>query len=522
MLLHTLSFPNPARPVYAQGMPAHATTPIITVHNAFVRAGANFALRGVTWSLAPGTHWAVLGRNGAGKSTFLRLLRGAVHPAQGRGTCQWHLDGAPADALAARDRIAVVSPDEQDAFLRTGPNLTGEELIITGLRRTMALFSPPTEDERRTAHSLLAAHGAEHLAQRAVRDLSRGQGRLVFIIRALATAPAVLLLDEAFDGLDRAARRHLRAVLDDAAASTAVVLCSHRRADLPRIITHVALIEDGRITRHGPVADELAAIRDSSAVDCKRRAAPAPQLTPLRADAPSFLVRMRGASVRRNGRDLVSDADWTIRPGERWAVLGANGAGKSTLLRLVTAEYRSAAPGTVEWFGHSGATDIWSVRRRLGMVSPEIQANYRYDVAALEFVQSGFFASVSLWRAPSPEQTERARQLMEFVDMAGMDARSIRSLSYGQLRRLLIARALAPRPDLLLLDEPYAGLDTPSRARLAAIITALCEAGASLVLTAHRAEELPPGLTHALVLDDGRITTRRAVTSERDARALLP
>jgi molybdate transport system ATP-binding protein len=156
------------------------------------------------------------------------------------------------------------------------------------------------------------------------------------------------------------------------------------------------------------------------------------------------------------------------------------------------------------------------------MVSPEIQASYRYDVTALEFVQSGFFASVSLWRAPSPEQTERALRLMEFVDMTGMDGRSIRSLSYGQLRRLLIARALAPRPDLLLLDEPYAGLDAPSRARLAAIIADLCAAGASLVLTAHRAEELPPGLTHALVLDNGRITTSRAVTNERDARALLP
>lgn len=480
---------------------------VISIEHCSVRLGPGFALRDATWSLLPGQHWALLGGNGAGKTTLMRLARGELHPAQGRpfaheAARSWNFGhGDTSSALDARANVALVSCDDQDAWVRSDRGYSGEELVCTGIFDTLALWGEPGPEVRARAREQLERLGAGHLADRNVLEMSRGQGRLVHIARALVRSPRVLLLDEALEGLDARMRSLiLDALAREAARGTQIVLSTHHLGECPAFLTHAAVLAKGSVLRSGPAREMV-----RPAPRARPQAVPAANGTLH--DAPAHgepILDMRSVTVVRGGRTVLADVDWTVRPGGHWAVLGDNGAGKSTLAALATAALRPTS-GRVAWFGRSDGFSVWDLRKRIGLVSPELQAGYRYNVSALDLTASGFFSSVGLYDRVTPEQAERARECMALTGMAGFEDRPIRTLSYGQIRRLIIARALVVRPELLILDEPSAGLDADSRADFLADLDALAASGATLVCITHRPEEIPACVGSALILERGRV-----------------
>jgi molybdate transport system ATP-binding protein len=319
------------------------------------------------------------------------------------------------------------------------------------------------------------------------------------LARALATKPQVLLLDEFLDGLDKRAANAALEILENLTQNgVAMVLTTHRPARLPGFIGKAALMNGGRIVKTGPPESLNPARKNTPAFD-KIHA-------PVHQDgAPDFLVRIKSASVRRKGVDVLKNVDLTVRPGGHLAILGPNGSGKSTLLLLMMAALRPLPGGTVEWFGQKGPVDVFEIRKRIGYVSPEMQATYSYDVSALELVLSGFDASIGLYREPGGRELDRAKDLMALAGLGDIHGQRIRSLSYGQLRRLLVARALAPQPDLLLLDEAASGLDPAARTGLLKVLEHAAASGVSLVMTTHHEDELPSCVTRAMTLEDGRL-----------------
>jgi molybdate transport system ATP-binding protein len=461
-----------------------------------VRLGSSAVLREVDLTLRPGRHLAVLGRNGAGKSTLLRLLLGEVHPAQSVDPASGLVQAGRRVVRPAARPLLLVAAEQQDAYVRRGVDLTGLEVACTGPQGVFLPFRHFSGVELSRGREALDMARAGHLAGRAVAAMSRGELRRVLVARALAARPGVLLLDEALDGLDRSSRPDLLAALEAAAKSGAtLVVAAHRFEDIPGCVADAVLLEDGRITATGEPRQLLPGPGVAATTSVTRSPS-----GPL----PDFLARIERATVVRGGRPVLADLDWTISPGQAWAVLGDNGAGKSTLLSLLTAELWPQPGGRVSWFGRTGPRDVWEVRRDLGLVSPELQAAYAYDVPALDLVLSGFAWSMGLYEDPSPEQAAAGRRAILRVGLAGLEERPIRSLSYGQLRRLLVARALVHEPRLLLLDEAAAGLDAPARAELLATLEDVSAAGTGLACVAHRPGDLPACITHALVLEAGR------------------
>lgn len=521
---------------------------LIRLENCSARLGRATILHGLDWTLRQGCHWLLLGANGAGKSTFLALVRGDIPPAPARpgepagrriyGPGLSH-DGEPTQSpIGLRQRLALVSAELQDRYVRRALgeedrrawNLTALDLAVAGLRDTPLVYSPPEPSEKMAALTALEALGATHLAGTGVQDMSRGQARLAFIARALAGRPDVLLCDEVLDGLDPTARDMISGALERLAASgsTTIVLSTHRTDEAPVWAERALLLAGGRITAHGPAAKVLK--RSPAARGLDR---PGENRTDALHEANGtdrampWLVRVDKATLLRGGRPALSDVDWTVLPGQRWGVFGHNGAGKSSLLALITGEQRPEPGGAVHWFGHEGRTDVRAMRRRLGLVSPELQAAYPPDATAMEAVLSGFHASLGLFDAPASDMDDaldmdkavamvdmeqRARRALAAAgqDLASDPERPVERLSYGQTRRLLIARALVHGPDLLLMDEAEAGLDGPSRAALQAVVEELARAGeatgTALVWVSHRPHELPSGLTHGLLMEHGRVT----------------
>jgi iron complex transport system ATP-binding protein len=224
-------------------------------------------------------------------------------------------------------------------------------------------------------------------------------------------------------------------------------------------------------------------------------------------DLDDLVVRMSGVAVRRGGNDLLAGLDWNVELDERWVVLGPNGAGKTTLLRLAAAELFPTR-GTVDLLGERlGKVNVFELRPRIGFTSAAIASRVPGDELVRDVVVSAGYAVLGRWREEYDKlDIDRAMDLLDAMGITSLAKRLFGTLSEGERKRALIARSLMTDPELLLLDEPAAGLDLGGREDLVARLSALAldPDAPALVLVTHHVEEIPPGFTHALLLREGR------------------
>ena len=225
----------------------------------------------------------------------------------------------------------------------------------------------------------------------------------------------------------------------------------------------------------------------------------------LRADP---VARLDGVTVRRGGATLLRDVSWTIRGDERWVVLGANGAGKTTLLQVAAGSIRPDA-GAVELLGEDLAeADLDDLLPRVGWSSAALADRLPADERVLDVVLTASYATVrrGAERYDAVDET-RARDLLTQLGCRELVDRRFGTLSEGERKRVQLARALMTDPEVLLLDEPAAGLDLGAREALLRTLTRLAEdsTAPALVLVSHHVEEVPAGFTHALLLREGQV-----------------
>jgi iron complex transport system ATP-binding protein len=224
-----------------------------------------------------------------------------------------------------------------------------------------------------------------------------------------------------------------------------------------------------------------------------------------------LVLRMRDVGVYRGPTTLLTHIDWAVELDERWVVLGPNGAGKTTLLRLAAAALHPST-GVVDVLGERlGRVDVFELRTRIGLCSAALGARVPGDEAVSDVVLSAGYAVLGRWRERYENvDTARAAELLSALGVGHLADRAFGTLSEGERKRALIARALMTDPELLLLDEPAAGLDLGGREDLLARLWRLAEdadAPASVLVT-HHVEEIPAGFTHALLLADGAVVAQ--------------
>jgi iron complex transport system ATP-binding protein len=240
-------------------------------------------------------------------------------------------------------------------------------------------------------------------------------------------------------------------------------------------------------------------------------APPGPIDPPRAPGGPDPVVALDGVSVVRDGTALLDDVGWTVRPGERWALLGPNGSGKTTLLRVVGAGLWPTR-GTVDILGERlGRVDMRELRKRITVVSASVARTLRPAQPALDVVLTGRHAALETWwHEYTDDDRSRAAGLLADAGFGGgpFATRAFGLLSEGERQQVLLARALMGDPELILLDEPAAGLDLGAREHLLGRLAALAADPAvpPMILVTHHLEEIPPGVTHAALLRDGRVT----------------
>lgn len=234
-------------------------------------------------------------------------------------------------------------------------------------------------------------------------------------------------------------------------------------------------------------------------------------------------IDLAHVTVRREGRTLLDDVSWRVARGERWVVLGPNGAGKTTLLRVASL-YLHPSEGSVRVLGEQlGKTDVRTLRTRIGVASQAIADQLRPDLTALEVVKTGRHAALEPWWHPYTEaDVVRAREELEQVGAGSLLERRFGTLSAGERQRVQLARTLMGDPELLLLDEPTAGLDLAAREDLVHRLETISSrmADAPVVLVTHHTEEIPGGFTHLLLLAHGRVVASGPIGTQLTAERL--
>lgn len=238
---------------------------------------------------------------------------------------------------------------------------------------------------------------------------------------------------------------------------------------------------------------------------------------------PAPVLELAGVTFVRDGRVILAPLDWQVEPGERWLVLGANGSGKTTLVRLC-ALYEHPSKGTIRVLGEQlGSTDVRQLRRRVGYSSAAMAMQIRQELTALDVVMTAKFAALEpWWHKYADADRERARVCLDRMGVGAYAGRSVGTLSSGEQQRVLLARTLMNDPGLLLLDEPSARLDLGGREQLVGALAELTldPHAAPLVLVTHHLDEVPPGMTHVMMLRRGEVVARGAMDATLTADAL--
>lgn len=459
-------------------------------------------LRDVEWEWRAGESWLLRGGNGAGKSSLLKLLRGDLWPHHtSRGARVYWLGGEPVEsAIGARARIGLVSAEQQETYRRQERPIIGIDAIRSGFDDSVYPQWPLTPEQRVVVDAVVERLRIGHLVAKSMMAMSSGEARRVLIARALVAGPRMLLLDEVCNGLDMESRAEVIAAVSEAIrGGVDVVYTTHRAGEIVPGLTHAMVAQGGRIRVIGRLEQSVPSMLSIASVSSTGPNPPTP------ADDAAPLFEVRDCDVYLDRVPVLRDLNFTMLPGENWLLLGANGSGKSTFLRLLAGDEYPAHGGLIRRLGREGATNLWELRQELGLVSAALQEAHGDAISGESVVLSAFEGSIGHRGEPTAAQRAAADAMIERMGIGHLAAKSANAMSYGELRLLLIARALVHRPRVLLLDEPFNGIEHDARARVIAMLEEELRAGVNMIYATHHPEERIAGINRMARMTDGAL-----------------
>ncbi|MPW37685.1 ATP-binding cassette domain-containing protein [Vibrio sp. B1Z05] len=443
------------------------------------------------WHIEAGQHWGIFSSQSQCSALIVQLLSGELEANSG-------------EVLDSPQRIACVSllhqqrlleeeiaKDETDFQDRIDYGSTVEQLILN-----MGCTQAELEE-------VIEKTDLGELRQRPFRQLSTGETRRAMLARALVTKPQLLILDEPYTGLDTAHRLALSQLLNVCAEQMQLIVITSREDELPTCISHVALFDHHSLTQtmtleewhNHPIKQHIKKLsqqKSGGVFELLESYHEQKQLL-------DPLIDMQNVKVEYLDGVIFKDFTWQAKIGQHWQIRGPNGCGKSTLLGLIMGDHPQCYSNDISVLGmkRGSGESIWDIKKQIGIVSSALHLQYRVNCSALDVLLSGFFDSIGLYEKPSKKQIQLAQQWLKVLEMSEFEKIGFKSLDYGQQRLLLIGRALIKQPALLVLDEPYQGLDYINRKLVFFVLNRIAKTNMSqLLYVTHYAEDALEAIDH--------------------------
>ena len=472
------------------------------VKDAIPRIEAYQFRHAINWEIKSGQQWAIVGANGSGKSTLINVLTGKYALKSGEvKLSEYSLDNRNGLIRSVSFTDIYSLTDTRNAFYQQRWNAG----LMDTNKLVADLFSRISDPD--WLSYLVTAFGVEPLLAKDIRLLSSGELRKILILKSLLDNPRVLIVENPYIGLDSASRVVINELFDDLLQSgrLQLILAVSDPDDIPPFITHVLPVCDkalgNAILRTDFLLNDQLRQQLFPGTDGKIFDFPDYSLSGKR-DAYQTVLNMRQVKIQYGSHTVLNELNWEVRKGEKWSLLGKNGSGKSTLFSLVTGDNPQAYANPIELFDQrrGAGESIWDIKRRIGYVSPEMHLYYLENNPCLAVVASGFFDTIGLYRKHSAEQEAQSLAWMRILGIERLADTSFLSVSTGEQRLVLLARAFVKNPDLLILDEPLHGLDITNKKRVKRIIEQFCDDTKTLIYVSHYKEEIPDIVNKTLYL----------------------
>lgn len=467
----------------------------------------------VDFELNVGENIAVTGPNGGGKSMFIDIITGK-HPLLLHDP---EYDFTPSTKKLISDNIKYITfkdsyGDSDTTYYlqqRWNQHDIDESTPTVGkmLDEAYKLSGEDNEEHRKLRQHLYKLFHIEHLLDKYIILLSSGELRKVQLIRTLLSSPRVLIMDNPFIGLDAETRDQLKALLSVLSKENAlqIILVLSRVSDIPDFITHVVEVRNMKVYQKATLHDFLSShnIVYKNVLNKDKENAIINLPYKKRRYSCKEIVKISNVCIRYGERIILKNLNWIVHNGERWAISGQNGSGKSTLLSLICADNPQSYACNISLFGNRRGTgeSIWDIKKHIGYVSPEMHRAYNHDIPAIKIVASGLKDSVGLYAKPDDEEYETCKWWMDKFGVSELGEISFMKLSSGEQRIILLVRAFVKDPELLILDEPFHGLDNKNKQLVTEIIEAFCKRkNKTMLIVSHYLDELPQCVNHHLTL----------------------
>ena len=466
---------------------------MIEIKDVSVVLGGQNILDNINLTINKGEVFAITGSSGSGKTSLAKVLTGNLFHS---GTLTFH-------GFSGKVKIGFVSQEHQFKNLSN----TSEFYYQQRFNSSESDQSLKVSDLLKLDNHWIDALKLWDVFERPLLQLSNGENKRLQLAQKLEERPDILILDNPFLGLDVAGRKILEDVITVLVREGVHIILLTVSSMLPRFITHVAVLDHGKIifegTRERYLSDEIASHSFKDVFDFSL-------LRSLSSSANSsfeFAVRMYAVHIQYGEKTVLDNISWDVRRGECWSLSGPNGAGKSTLLSLITADNPQAYANDIFLFDRKRGTgeSIWDIKRNIGFVSPELHLYFDQGSVCSEVIASGLFDSIGLFRVLNDSQQELVNKWIAILNLGSCRHKPLRSMSRGEQRLALLGRALIKMPPLLVLDEPCQGLDEFQTASFTSLINSVCnEFGTTLIYVSHFVQEIPACVTHFLKLENGK------------------
>ena len=472
----------------------------IIVKNVSVTLQKKEVLANISFALGAGEHLAIIGSSGSGKTMLAKVLAGQVFV---KGSVVFQFDEPSSlqkKVLLIEQRYGFKNLSHTtDFYYQQRYNSFDNSDAKTVLDELKAICQP--DDFR--IESLLLQFGLQHRYNAPLIQLSSGEHKRFQLVKAMLSQPQILILDSPFTGLDAAMRKEVYKVMNELAANDTKIIVITEANQIPACITHIALLDEGRLKNFISKADFNNDVSPLSGYQYSHIS----KIGFSKSEPPyEYAVNMRNVTIAYGGKTILHNINWQVKTGDKWLLRGLNGAGKSTLISLINGDNPQAYKNEIYLFDKRRGTgeSIWDIKQKIGFVSPELHQFYDKGTSCYNTIASGFFDTIGLFKKLSQQQHEQLKQWIDFLNFSAIQNKSLATLSFGIQRLILLARAMVKNPPLLILDEPCQGLDEEQKNSFVNLVNNICEQfNKTLIYVSHYDNEIPDCIEKVIELKAG-------------------